>query len=118
MKKVLNKKNSNYVEWIPNNISSSICGTPLKGHITSALYIRNSTSINRVFEKLREKFTPMYRKKAYIHWYTSEGMDELEFIEVESNICDLISEFMTGFDCCYSENNYPNESDEDFWMNN
>ena len=28
-----------------------------------------------------------------MHWYTAEGMDELEFSEAESNMIDLISEY-------------------------
>lgn len=35
----------------------------------------------------------MFRRRAFLHWYTGEGMDEMEFIEAESNINDLISEY-------------------------
>jgi len=28
-----------------------------------------------------------------LHWYTSEGMDEMELTEAESNINDLVSEY-------------------------
>lgn len=28
-----------------------------------------------------------------MHWYTGEGMDEMEFTEAESNINDLITEY-------------------------
>lgn len=28
-----------------------------------------------------------------MHWYTGEGMDELEFTEAESNLADLVSEY-------------------------
>lgn len=28
-----------------------------------------------------------------MHWYTGEGMDELEFTEAESNINDLLTEY-------------------------
>jgi hypothetical protein len=27
----------------------------------------------------------MYRRKAYVHWYTGEGMDELEFVSFMLN---------------------------------
>lgn len=33
----------------------------------------------------------MFRRKAFLHWYTGEGMDEMEFTEAESNMNDLIS---------------------------
>lgn len=35
----------------------------------------------------------MFRRKAFLHWYTGEGMDEMEFTESESNMNDLISEY-------------------------
>merc|ERR1719454_1496699 len=30
----------------------------------------------------------MFRRKAFLHWYTGEGMDEMEFTEAESNMND------------------------------
>ncbi|XP_071581871.1 tubulin beta-1 chain-like [Temnothorax nylanderi] len=33
------------------------------------------------------------RRKAFLHWYTGEDMDEMEFSEAESNINDLVSEY-------------------------
>lgn len=35
----------------------------------------------------------MFRRKAFVHWYGNEGMDEMEFTEAESNMNDLISEY-------------------------
>ncbi|KPP70619.1 hypothetical protein Z043_110538, partial [Scleropages formosus] len=33
--------------------------------------------------------TAMVRHKAYLHWYTDEGMDEMDFTEAKSNMNDL-----------------------------
>ena len=38
-------------------------------------------------------WTAMFRRKAFLHWYTGEGMDEMEFTEAESNMNDLVSEY-------------------------
>lgn len=35
----------------------------------------------------------MFRRKAFLHWFTGEGMDEMEFTEAESNLQDLIAEY-------------------------
>jgi len=35
----------------------------------------------------------MFRRKAFLHWYTGEGMDEMEFTEAESNMNDLVCIF-------------------------
>jgi len=35
----------------------------------------------------------MFKRKAFLHWYIGEGMDEMEFTEAESNMNDLVSEY-------------------------
>lgn len=35
----------------------------------------------------------MFRRKAFLHWYTGEGMDELDLTEAEASLNDLISEY-------------------------
>ncbi|KAJ2307261.1 hypothetical protein H4S02_009821, partial [Coemansia sp. RSA 2611] len=59
----------------------------------SATFIGNSTSIQELFRRVNEQFTSMFRRKAFLHWYTDEGMDEMEFTEAESNMNDLINEY-------------------------
>jgi hypothetical protein len=43
-----------------------------------------------MFKRVGEQFTAMFRRKAFLHWYTGEGMDETEFTEAESNMNDLV----------------------------
>ena len=59
----------------------------------SATFISNSTSIQELFKRIRDQFSAMFRRKAFLHWYTGEGMDEMEFTEAESNMNDLVSEY-------------------------
>ncbi|ORX36033.1 beta1-tubulin [Kockovaella imperatae] len=88
-------KNSGYfVEWIPGNVAAAQCDVPPRGLKMSSTFICNSTSIQSLFKRIGEQFSAMYRRKAYVHWYTGEGMDELEFSEAESNLQDLVSEYM------------------------
>ncbi|CAF2034064.1 unnamed protein product [Rotaria magnacalcarata] len=35
----------------------------------------------------------MFRRKAFLHYYFGEGVDEIELTGVESNINDLINEY-------------------------
>jgi len=87
-------QNSNYfVEWIPNNIKSSVCDVPPKGMAMSATFLGNSTATKEMFERVAQQFSVMFKRKAFLHWYTGEGMDDMEFTEAESNITDLISEY-------------------------
>merc|ERR1712124_54955 len=39
-----------------------------------------------MFKRDAKQFTGMFRRKAFLHWYTGEGMDEMEFTEAESNM--------------------------------
>ncbi|PWI64035.1 hypothetical protein PCL_00435 [Purpureocillium lilacinum] len=100
----LQQKNSAYfVEWIPNNIQTSSCSVPPQGLKMSSTFIGNSTAIQEIFKRVGEQFTAMFRRKAFLHWYTGEGMDEMEFTEAESNMNDLVSEYQqyqnaTAFD--------------------
>merc|ERR1739847_185009 len=93
MLNVQNKNSSYFVEWIPNNIKSSICDIPPKGLKMSVTFVGNSTAIQEMFKSVSEQFTAMFRRKAFLHWYTTEGMDEMEFAEAESNMNDLVSEY-------------------------
>ena len=93
MQSIQNKNSPYFVEWIPNNIKSSLCNVAPKGTDMSATFIGNSTCIQDLFKRVNEHFTSMFRRKAFLHWYTGEGMDEMEFTEAESNINDLIQEY-------------------------
>jgi len=90
---VQNKNSSYFVEWIPNNVKTAVCDIPPKGLKMSVTFIGNSTSVQQLFKRVSEQFTAMFRRKAFLHWYTSEGMDEMEFTEAESNMNDLVSEY-------------------------
>jgi tubulin beta len=91
---MIQQKNSPYfVDWIPNNIKSSVVDIPPKGHKMAVTFIGNNTAIQTLFKRVSEQFTAMFRRKAFLHWYTGEGMEEMEFTEAESNLNDLISEY-------------------------
>jgi len=93
MVNVQTKNSAYFVEWIPNNIKTSICDIAPRGLKMSTTFIGNSTSIQQMFKRVSEQFTMMFRRKAFLHWYTGEGMDEMEFTEAESNMNDLIAEY-------------------------
>ncbi|XP_076021861.1 tubulin beta-1 chain-like isoform X2 [Genypterus blacodes] len=90
---VQNKNSSYFVEWIPNNVKTAVCDIPPRGLKMAATFIGNSTAIQELFKRISEQFTAMLRRKAFLHWYTGEGMDEMEFTEAESNMNDLVSEY-------------------------
>ncbi|ERL89940.1 hypothetical protein D910_07299 [Dendroctonus ponderosae] len=90
---IQNKNSSYFVEWIPNNVKTAVCDIPPVGLKMSSTFIGNTTAIQELFKRISEQFAAMFRRKAFLHWYTGEGMDEMEFTEAESNMNDLVSEY-------------------------
>mmetsp|Transcript_34769 Transcript_34769/g.42898 ORF Transcript_34769/g.42898 Transcript_34769/m.42898 type:complete len:270 (+) Transcript_34769:342-1151(+) len=90
---LVNSNSANFIEWIPDNCISCVCEVPSKGLLTSCTTIINSTSIQNVFARVRGQYAAMMKRKAFLHWYTGEGMDEMEFVQAEENVSDLISEY-------------------------
>jgi tubulin beta len=92
------KNETGFVEWIPNSVMTSVCDVPpvgadRGGAANAGTFVGNSTSIQTLFQRSHAQFAAMYRRKAFLHWYIGEGMDEMEFSEAESNMLDLVSEY-------------------------
>ncbi|XP_012501616.1 PREDICTED: tubulin beta-4A chain isoform X7 [Propithecus coquereli] len=113
MLSVQSKNSSYFVEWIPNNVKTAVCDIPPRGLKMSATFIGNSTAIQELFKRISEQFTAMFRRKAFLHWYTGEGMDEMEFTEAESNMNDLVSEYQQYQDATAEEGEFEEEAEEE-----
>ena len=114
MLSVQNKNSSYFVEWIPNNVKTAVCDIPPKGLKMSSTFIGNTTAIQELFKRISEQFTAMFRRKAFLHWYTGEGMDEMEFTEAESNMNDLVSEYQQYQEATAEEDFETEECADDF----
>lgn len=79
----------------------------------SGTFIGNSTSIQEIFKRIGEQFTAMFRRKAFLHWYTGEGMDEMEFTEAESNMNDLVSEYQQYQEATVDDGDFEEEEVEE-----
>ncbi|XP_057244422.1 tubulin beta chain-like [Malurus melanocephalus] len=102
------------VEWIPNNVKTAVCDIPPRGLKMAVTFIGNSTAIQELFKRISEQFTAMFRRKAFLHWYTGEGMDEMEFTEAESNMNDLVSEYQQYQDAtAEEEEDFGEEAEEE-----
>ena len=77
----------------------------------SGTFVGNSTAIQELFKRISEQFIPIFRHKAFLHWYTAEGMDEMEFTEAESNMNDLVSEYQQYQDATAEEEGEFGEED-------
>lgn len=76
-------------------------------------FIGNNTAIQEIFKRVSDQFSAMFRRKAFLHWYTGEGMDEMEFTEAESNMQDLVSEYMQYQDATVDDEEPEGEYEEE-----
>jgi len=89
------RRNSAYfVPWIPNNVQTAMCDIPPRGLRMSATFVGNNTAIvGGPLQRVRAQFSDMYRRRAFVHWYTGEGMEESEFAQAEATLTDLCAEY-------------------------
>merc|ERR1711862_420004 len=96
-------------------IKSSVCDIPLKGlkmsvtSLATALPSKKCSSVSL-------SNSAMFRRKAFLHWYTGEGMDEMEFTEAESNMTDLVSEYQQYQDATAEEEGEFDEEEGEYDM--
>jgi tubulin beta len=70
----------------------------------------NSCKVTKMLKDIGVQFTASFSRKAFLHLYTIEGMDEMEFTECESNLNDLVSEYGWGVE--YYDD-FPDEEEEE-----
>merc|ERR1712032_1551609 len=83
------KRTIQFVDWCPTGFKCGINYQPptvvpggdLAKVMRAYCMISNSTAIAEVFSRIDHKFDLMYSKRAFVHWYVGEGMEEGEFSE-------------------------------------
>lgn len=108
----IQKKNKEFfVEWIPSNVKTAVCDIPPRGLKMSATFIGNTTAIQELFKRISEQYSSMFRRRAFLHWYTGEGMDESDFTEADNNMSDLISEYQQYQDATTNDGEFEEEGE-------
>jgi len=95
------RKDTHFVDWMPTGFKVGLNSNKprvfpdddMAEVSRSCVMLSNSTSVQQPWQRLIEKFQRMFRKRAFVHWYVGEGLEESEFDVALGSVHDLIQEY-------------------------